>query len=739
VTYTQQHNPWFSPPSLQYVARFNPHGGFDSIGPGDRVTIANRFNQESTGRAVMRGPHGWVLNMGGRHGTPAVCTPSNFVKIKSRARGKRGVLGNPPAPCAACGMVSCACGCQGDPSRCICPSMAASNPGPWHPGGSHLYKGQVYHGGASPYHHGAGERYHHGGGTRYDGGWHPGGGHYEENPGYGDVQAWGGGPVRSWDDHVQARTQEALAEHPTGPHGQCIFHGAGCTPESHGRWSGSSSPPRITYGDVGRNPYDYDRPMPGQWHPSMEEEEAREKHERLRASMESIGGHRMNPADMYGNWYQPDYVGYNPGCSPNDGGGMDCYFTNPGGLLPGARYAFTNPVGTDELVPASGHEDCAYCMYTSSPPELVGFTDDGETVCETCWHNRHPYGNPGPGGLLPGARYAFSNPLPGELLPGAHYALNPIDIGGRSVPTSYSQGGRYHHVRVGDPDQYRGIRTKTLSQRKGIKARMGLRHGGGSEVQSYMFDAEMYEPEDAARWMEGHPTRDPLLMDISPKKATRRRYGKKKTKAKLKVHAGGKKKTRKKAAKKKAANPAKRKPGRAGLREFMSVDICDYSRCHVPATWRWKSGKATCGNHPGDRKKKHYPLKKKNPKAPPGVKKAQKKKRAWKIPAKKDRCTAKTKSGTCKGRRLSGGDQCALHANGIARTGKNPKAKKDKRTNRKRCRTSRTSQCAAKTNCGSRCKSYAVGRSKYCFMHAKPGTALGRTRVEGKSRSRKRK
>ena len=34
-----------------------------------------------SGRAVMKGPAGWVLNMGGRFGTPAVCTPDNFLAI----------------------------------------------------------------------------------------------------------------------------------------------------------------------------------------------------------------------------------------------------------------------------------------------------------------------------------------------------------------------------------------------------------------------------------------------------------------------------------------------------------------------------------------------------------------------------------------------------------------------------------------------------------------------------------
>jgi hypothetical protein len=32
--------------------------------------------------AVMRGPCGWVLNMGGAYGTPAVATAETIVKVK---------------------------------------------------------------------------------------------------------------------------------------------------------------------------------------------------------------------------------------------------------------------------------------------------------------------------------------------------------------------------------------------------------------------------------------------------------------------------------------------------------------------------------------------------------------------------------------------------------------------------------------------------------------------------------
>jgi len=54
----------------------------DTISRGDRVTIVDRFGKEHTGKAVMRGPAGWVLNMGGRHGTPGIASDENIVKVK---------------------------------------------------------------------------------------------------------------------------------------------------------------------------------------------------------------------------------------------------------------------------------------------------------------------------------------------------------------------------------------------------------------------------------------------------------------------------------------------------------------------------------------------------------------------------------------------------------------------------------------------------------------------------------
>ena len=70
-----------------------------NIKAGDRVTILvpagqrwDRQNKqivqewkEQTGRAVMRSAHGgWVLNMGGRHGTPGLADDENIVAVNGK-------------------------------------------------------------------------------------------------------------------------------------------------------------------------------------------------------------------------------------------------------------------------------------------------------------------------------------------------------------------------------------------------------------------------------------------------------------------------------------------------------------------------------------------------------------------------------------------------------------------------------------------------------------------------------
>lgn len=58
-----------------------------SVKVGDRVTIVNRFGQQHHGRAVMPSAHGgWVLNMGGKHGTPGIVDETNIVDVRHAKR-----------------------------------------------------------------------------------------------------------------------------------------------------------------------------------------------------------------------------------------------------------------------------------------------------------------------------------------------------------------------------------------------------------------------------------------------------------------------------------------------------------------------------------------------------------------------------------------------------------------------------------------------------------------------------
>ena len=60
------------------------HDLYATITVGSRVTLRTPQGQERTGRAVMLGPAGWVLNIGGRHGTPGVVSATNLVAVWGR-------------------------------------------------------------------------------------------------------------------------------------------------------------------------------------------------------------------------------------------------------------------------------------------------------------------------------------------------------------------------------------------------------------------------------------------------------------------------------------------------------------------------------------------------------------------------------------------------------------------------------------------------------------------------------
>ena len=66
---------------------------FQDIQSGDTVYFSTPHTAEMRGKAVMKGPHGWVVNAGGRHGTPKVVSESNFIKLRKGANRKPDHIG----------------------------------------------------------------------------------------------------------------------------------------------------------------------------------------------------------------------------------------------------------------------------------------------------------------------------------------------------------------------------------------------------------------------------------------------------------------------------------------------------------------------------------------------------------------------------------------------------------------------------------------------------------------------
>ena len=98
VTALVQRKLWrqrFNNPNLPAARPLRNDGRLvDAIRAGDRVTIVDRFGKQRTGRAVMRSSAGgWVLNMGGAHGTPALADDSNVTRVKKAGHRETGALG----------------------------------------------------------------------------------------------------------------------------------------------------------------------------------------------------------------------------------------------------------------------------------------------------------------------------------------------------------------------------------------------------------------------------------------------------------------------------------------------------------------------------------------------------------------------------------------------------------------------------------------------------------------------
>ena len=67
---------------------------FKEIQVGDTVYFSTPHSKELKGKAVMKGPIGWVVNMGGRHGMPNVVTERNFIKIRTGKNRKPDFFGD---------------------------------------------------------------------------------------------------------------------------------------------------------------------------------------------------------------------------------------------------------------------------------------------------------------------------------------------------------------------------------------------------------------------------------------------------------------------------------------------------------------------------------------------------------------------------------------------------------------------------------------------------------------------
>ena len=66
---------------------------FKDIQIGDSVTMSTPQGNLLNGKAVMKGPYGWVINVGGRHGTPRIVHENNFIKMRKGKNRKPDFLG----------------------------------------------------------------------------------------------------------------------------------------------------------------------------------------------------------------------------------------------------------------------------------------------------------------------------------------------------------------------------------------------------------------------------------------------------------------------------------------------------------------------------------------------------------------------------------------------------------------------------------------------------------------------
>ena len=66
---------------------------FQDIQMGDTVYFKTPHSHQLKGKAALKGPHGWVVNMGGRYGYPMIVSDKNYIKHRKGRNRKPDHLG----------------------------------------------------------------------------------------------------------------------------------------------------------------------------------------------------------------------------------------------------------------------------------------------------------------------------------------------------------------------------------------------------------------------------------------------------------------------------------------------------------------------------------------------------------------------------------------------------------------------------------------------------------------------
>ena len=514
-------NPWFSPPALQYVARFNPPRECRTCGCEQRVDPTTKLCSWCRADAAGR-PYGSCDECHGARDRDlsCACEPPGEVG-RSRRR-----MGHNPAPSRAqrpragtardistenpadvYGRWSANPYRFSEPSPNPAATLAelrrqrqalwrkfmkqggrgveladlideldrkielkesrsgSASPNPaaaWHPGGGLSVDGG-YMPGSGRYHHHRRPRHEfdYGAGRWYGGEWYPGGGHFESNPAdaYG---RWGTNPADAygrWSVNPGCRTVDE------GQSLECWYTNPH---DEDSDEAGDDEPmdcpqcggPAMSMGSLGSRAWFRCRDCG--WEFARVES----------ADMPARGPHAR---DSSGTGSNPTLTHCGP-CSRHQharcqrgqatlGGDCDCWCQRDRdrpGRHPLTEAAYRQGMAEGEI--NEGEE-----VYESNPGGYANPFAPNPPIMENGCYGVHFHGDP-PAGLFEAAhgRAARRNPA---VFGGLDYGEQPdeITVRGRQVPVTYSKSGRYHRARVADPDEFTQIRT---SRARGPRAGM---------------------------------------------------------------------------------------------------------------------------------------------------------------------------------------------------------------------------------------------------------------------------